>query len=103
MELWKSKPCGPCYCPEWDHGGVSGCYGSPERPCDGCAGYIPDESADDIVCPEDRQKFLLDAQEKMRLWILENNPNIVEELKEAVKKLEKHYSGEKNYYDDGTL
>ena len=53
ITTWVSKPCGPCGCPNWDHGGVGGCYGNPDKPCDGCAGFIPDESADDIICSQD--------------------------------------------------
>lgn len=62
-----SKPCGPCGCPGWDHGGVSGCFGSShqEERCDGCSGFIPNESADDIICSQERYDELLAIQEKL--------------------------------------
>ena len=61
-----SKPCNCCGCPSWDHGGPGGCFGSPHQEvrCGGCAGFDPDESADDIICSQERYDELLEIQER---------------------------------------
>jgi hypothetical protein len=54
ITTWVSKECLRCRCPEWDHGGSGGCFGSPEKPCDGCAGFMSDKEEDDVVCSQKR-------------------------------------------------
>jgi hypothetical protein len=65
ITTWVSKPCYGCGgCPSWDHGGAGGCLGSPKKPCDGCAGFEPDESDDDIICSQERFDEILAQREK---------------------------------------
>lgn len=83
ITTWVSKPCGPCGCPDWIHGGVSGCYGAPERPCDGCAGFVPDESADDMICPQERyDKIIAFRRESAKEWRDQVTSQISEDVEE---------------------
>lgn len=66
---WVSKPCSICECPEWNHGGPSGCYGNLGGTyCGGCPGFDPDESDEDIICDKELQDKHEAISKKVRAY-----------------------------------